>query len=319
MPRTLILLRPNWGLQIGYQDQGIIMVPPSPDYIPGPEVPPSLDYIPGPEELHSPPLLDFVPEPISTGYVPEFDPRMEPRRTMRIPRASPPASPIHLLGYRATMIRLRAETPSTSHPLPLPTSSPPLQLSSSDHKDRQAEITLPPSEEVCTMTIGPSPEQDTHDIYCCIEGYSDSRPINITVLRHWLMIVSTTIEISMTTRTGRLVSREQAGVQQLQAADRRVSFVTIKRSTAERSITKALEILKGLHTNGRVQRQLGDPQKVWHSLDQPRGGCSGSLDKVMLAILMQPVKPLLPEAAHGMPMEATEKDDDYKYCPRGRN
>ncbi|GJZ94951.1 hypothetical protein Tco_0667154 [Tanacetum coccineum] len=41
--------------------------------------------------------------------------------------ASPPASPICLLGYRAAMIRLRAETPSTSHPLPLPTSSPLLQ------------------------------------------------------------------------------------------------------------------------------------------------------------------------------------------------
>ncbi|GKF91049.1 hypothetical protein Tco_0274750, partial [Tanacetum coccineum] len=34
---------------------------------------------------------------------------------------SPPASPIRPLGYRAAMIRLRAETPSTSHPLPLPT------------------------------------------------------------------------------------------------------------------------------------------------------------------------------------------------------
>ncbi|GJY03354.1 hypothetical protein Tco_0369294 [Tanacetum coccineum] len=38
--------------------------------------------------------------------------------------ASLPASPIRLLGYRAAMIRPRAETPSTSHPLPLPTSSP---------------------------------------------------------------------------------------------------------------------------------------------------------------------------------------------------
>ncbi|GJW08641.1 hypothetical protein Tco_1571064 [Tanacetum coccineum] len=32
----------------------------------------------------------------------------------------PPASPIRLLGYRASMIRLRAEAPSTSHSLPLP-------------------------------------------------------------------------------------------------------------------------------------------------------------------------------------------------------
>ncbi|GJR03676.1 hypothetical protein Tco_0526660 [Tanacetum coccineum] len=38
--------------------------------------------------------------------------------------ASPPASPIRPLGYRAAMIWLRAETPSTSHLLPLPTSSP---------------------------------------------------------------------------------------------------------------------------------------------------------------------------------------------------
>ncbi|GJY64362.1 hypothetical protein Tco_0465822 [Tanacetum coccineum] len=31
-----------------------------------------------------------------------------------------PASPTYPLGYRAAMIRLRAESPSTSHPLPLP-------------------------------------------------------------------------------------------------------------------------------------------------------------------------------------------------------
>ncbi|GKC92098.1 hypothetical protein Tco_1157540, partial [Tanacetum coccineum] len=37
-------------------------VPPSPDYIPGPEVPPSPDYIPGLKEPQSPPPLDFVPE-----------------------------------------------------------------------------------------------------------------------------------------------------------------------------------------------------------------------------------------------------------------
>ncbi|GJS65740.1 hypothetical protein Tco_0680304 [Tanacetum coccineum] len=35
-------------------------VPPSPDYIPGPEVPPSPDYIPGPED---PPSPDYVPGP----------------------------------------------------------------------------------------------------------------------------------------------------------------------------------------------------------------------------------------------------------------
>ncbi|GKB18639.1 hypothetical protein Tco_0852562, partial [Tanacetum coccineum] len=42
-----------------------------------------------------------------------------------------PASPIYPLGYRASMIRLRAETPSTSHPLPSstpPSETPPLLL-----------------------------------------------------------------------------------------------------------------------------------------------------------------------------------------------
>ncbi|GJZ57768.1 hypothetical protein Tco_0613262, partial [Tanacetum coccineum] len=58
--------------------------------------------------------------------------------------ASPPASPIRPLGYRDAMIRLRAETPSTSHPLPLPTSSPPLQLLSFDCRTDRLEITLPP-------------------------------------------------------------------------------------------------------------------------------------------------------------------------------
>ncbi|GKD73590.1 hypothetical protein Tco_1331872 [Tanacetum coccineum] len=58
--------------------------------------------------------------------------------------ALPPASPTHPLGYRAAMIQLRAETPSTSHPLPLPTSSPPLQLLSSNRKADRPEITLPP-------------------------------------------------------------------------------------------------------------------------------------------------------------------------------
>ncbi|GJR49635.1 hypothetical protein Tco_1400156 [Tanacetum coccineum] len=83
---------------------------------------------------------------------------------------SPPASPIRLLGYRAAMIRLRAEAPSTSHslplpppiilshtrsdapssgtppllPIPLPTSSPPLHLLSTDLRADRPEVTLLP-------------------------------------------------------------------------------------------------------------------------------------------------------------------------------
>ncbi|GKE25488.1 hypothetical protein Tco_1440872, partial [Tanacetum coccineum] len=68
----------------------------------------------------------------------------------------PPASPICSLGYRAAMIRLRAEVPSTSHsPLPhiilshtrldTPSSgTPPLHLLSTDHRADRPEVTLPP-------------------------------------------------------------------------------------------------------------------------------------------------------------------------------
>ncbi|GJY20199.1 hypothetical protein Tco_0392765 [Tanacetum coccineum] len=68
--------------------------------------------------------------------------------------ASPPASPIRPSGYRAAMTRLRAETTSTSHPLPLPTSSPPLQLLSYDYKTDRPEITLPPRKRL-GVDLGP--------------------------------------------------------------------------------------------------------------------------------------------------------------------
>nr|GFC61893.1 hypothetical protein [Tanacetum cinerariifolium] len=86
------------------------------------------------------------------------------------PAYQPPPSLIHSLGYRAAMIRLRAEAASTSHSLPLPppfilsptrldapssgtplllpisasTSSPPLQLSYVSRREDRPEVTLPP-------------------------------------------------------------------------------------------------------------------------------------------------------------------------------
>ncbi|GKD74261.1 putative reverse transcriptase domain-containing protein [Tanacetum coccineum] len=92
--------------------------------------------------------------------------------------APPPTSPILPLGYRAAMIRLRAETPSTSHslslpppiilshsrsdapslgtppllPIPLPTSLPPFHLLST-RADRP-EVTLPPRKRL-GIALGP--------------------------------------------------------------------------------------------------------------------------------------------------------------------
>ncbi|GJZ43571.1 putative reverse transcriptase domain-containing protein [Tanacetum coccineum] len=75
-----------------------------------------------------------------------------------------PASPTYPLGYRDAMIRLRAETPSTSHPLPsstppsgtlpllpipLPTLSPPMLLPSTVCRVGVFEVTLPPRKRFC--------------------------------------------------------------------------------------------------------------------------------------------------------------------------
>ncbi|GJX85892.1 hypothetical protein Tco_0336666 [Tanacetum coccineum] len=81
---------------------------------------------------------------------------------------SPPASPIRPLGYRAAMIRLRAEAASTSHSPPLPppiilshtrpaapsSGTPPLHLLSTDRREDRPEVCLPPRKRLCS-TQGP--------------------------------------------------------------------------------------------------------------------------------------------------------------------
>ncbi|GJQ94831.1 hypothetical protein Tco_0005970 [Tanacetum coccineum] len=56
------------------------------------------------------------------------------------------ASPTHSLGYRAAMIHLRADSPSTSHPLPLP---PPIIL-----PPDVLGVMLPPRKRLC-IALGP--------------------------------------------------------------------------------------------------------------------------------------------------------------------
>ncbi|GJR73166.1 hypothetical protein Tco_0085531 [Tanacetum coccineum] len=82
--------------------------------------------------------------------------------------ASPPASPIRPLGYRAAMIRLRAEAASTSHSLPLPppiilshtrpvapsSGTPPLHLLSTDRREDIPEVCLPPQKRL-GIDLGP--------------------------------------------------------------------------------------------------------------------------------------------------------------------
>ncbi|GKC04215.1 hypothetical protein Tco_0995825, partial [Tanacetum coccineum] len=54
-------------------------------------VPPSLDYIPGPEEPQSPPPLDFVPEPMYPEYIPQED-EILPAEEQPLPVAASPTT-----------------------------------------------------------------------------------------------------------------------------------------------------------------------------------------------------------------------------------
>ncbi|GJU21119.1 hypothetical protein Tco_1154461 [Tanacetum coccineum] len=88
---------------------------------------------------------------------------------------APPPSPIRSLGYRAAMIRMRAEAAATSHSLPLPppfilsptrpdapppmptsapTSLPPLLLPSASRGEDRPEVNLPPRERL-GIALGP--------------------------------------------------------------------------------------------------------------------------------------------------------------------
>ncbi|GJW14203.1 hypothetical protein Tco_0018336 [Tanacetum coccineum] len=120
--------------------------PLSPWSSPLPQIPsPPLHQIPSPPLLVSSPVLVLSP--------------------------SLPPSPIHPLGYRAAMIRVRAKVASTSHSLPLPppiilshtrpdapsSGTPPLHLLSTDRRADRPEVTLPPRKRL-GITLGPGYE-----------------------------------------------------------------------------------------------------------------------------------------------------------------
>ncbi|GJY00080.1 hypothetical protein Tco_0357098 [Tanacetum coccineum] len=129
-----------------------------------------------PLSLWSSPLLQIPSPPLPLPPSPSLP--LSPPSSVLSP--APPPSPIHSLGYRAAMIRLRAEAASTSHSLPLPppfilsptrsdapssgippplpisvpTSSPPLLLPSASYREDRPEVTLPPRKRL-GIALGP--------------------------------------------------------------------------------------------------------------------------------------------------------------------
>ncbi|GKD57241.1 hypothetical protein Tco_1290628, partial [Tanacetum coccineum] len=127
---------------------------------------------------------------------------------------APPPSPIRSLGYRAAMIRLRAEVASTSHSLPLPpplpisvpTSSPPLLLPSASHREDRPEVTLPPQKRL-GIALGPRYEEIRRD---------PQREVGYGITDSWDKIVETLqgAPVSIDTELGRHMTAFETRVRQ---------------------------------------------------------------------------------------------------------
>nr|GFB11903.1 hypothetical protein [Tanacetum cinerariifolium] len=133
--------------------------------------------------MSSPPSSPLSPWSLPPPHIPfpPLPPLLSPPSPVLSP--APPPSPIRSLGYRAAMIRLRAEAASTSHsspllqpfilsptrsdapssgtPLLLPISSstlsPPLQPPSASRREDRPEVTLPPRKRL-GIALGPGYE-----------------------------------------------------------------------------------------------------------------------------------------------------------------
>nr|GEW47805.1 reverse transcriptase domain-containing protein [Tanacetum cinerariifolium] len=156
----------------------VFLAPPSPDYVPGPEepeqAPPLPDFVPEPEDPEEDPTdylidMDDDDEEEEEGEESSRDEEEDEDEDEEEEHPAPTDLSHHHLYTVAAMIRLRAETPSTYHPLSLstppsrtppllpihlPTSPPPLLLPSTSHKADVLKVTLPPQKRWC-ITLGP--------------------------------------------------------------------------------------------------------------------------------------------------------------------
>nr|GEY11394.1 reverse transcriptase domain-containing protein [Tanacetum cinerariifolium] len=126
------------------------------------------------EEEEHPALADSTPPPLvhrttARISIPIPSPPLPVSPPLSVSSPPLPASPTYPLGYRAVIIRLRANTVSTSYLLPsstplsgtppllpihLPTSLPPLLLPSMSHRADVPEVTLLPWKRLC-IALGP--------------------------------------------------------------------------------------------------------------------------------------------------------------------
>ncbi|GJX24604.1 hypothetical protein Tco_0230900 [Tanacetum coccineum] len=156
------------------------------------QVPPSPDYIPGPEEPQSPPPLDFVPEPMypeyipqedeilpaeeqplpaaasptadSPGYVPESDPEEEPEEDDEDPEEDPADYPADR-DDDDDDDEDEDEEEEEEHPAPADSVPPVHRMTARISIRDEPSISLPPREEIPSPPLpipSPPPNSPTH-------------------------------------------------------------------------------------------------------------------------------------------------------------
>ncbi|GJV99211.1 hypothetical protein Tco_1554463 [Tanacetum coccineum] len=234
-------------------------------------------------QIPSPPLpqIPSPPLPVSSP-VPVLSP-------------SPPASPIRPLGYRAAMIRLRAEAASTSHSLPLPppiilshtrpaapsSGTPPLHLLSTDRREDRPES---------SSAAAARPAGGLRADYGFVATMDREirrdleRDVGYGITDSWDEIVEA-MDRRAHARTARLIETEarmsrEAWGRYMDSADRRRQTVITEMLAADhrrqKQLTEVLKLIKRLQTQmTEFERQQG-PAKGPAQPDAPEEADSSS-------------------------------------------
>ncbi|GKE68395.1 hypothetical protein Tco_1526467 [Tanacetum coccineum] len=199
--------------------------------------------------------------------------------------------PIRPLGYRAAMIRLRAEAASTSHSLPLPppiilshtrpdalsSGTPPMHLFSIDRRADRPEVTLPPWKRL-DIALGPRYEVRESS------SAAAARPARVETMQGApasadtkFVRLMTELETRVRQDTYEIYTRlddEQTKRQLL--AGRSTCYLGIADHKRQVHLTKALKLVKRLQTHMvELQRQQG-PAKGLAQPELPKEAGSSS-------------------------------------------
>ncbi|GJV20295.1 hypothetical protein Tco_1369315 [Tanacetum coccineum] len=232
--------------------------------------------------------------------------------------ASPPASPIRPLGYRAAMIWLRAETPSTSHPLPLPTSSPPLQYEIGESSAAAATRPIGGRRAdygfVGTMDTEIR-HADSRMRLRFSERHGDApiRVINMTRQEDLAFNVRSDKVMILGNLTGIMFSCDFKKMAPKKRTTRNVMIANFLELGAKRPVQR---LLLNAPTHFLKCPTLELPGQLWEWLELTQW--FEKMESVYnISNCTVACQTTTPEAAHAMPWRTLKKMMTDKYCPRG--